>query len=76
MKKSITCVVCPRGCIMTAEIAGDVITNSKLTPNSPEWGVAFGSTQLNEFFTRIAKGEDVETVAKSFDEQLSAALNK
>lgn len=58
------------------EIAGDVITKSKLTPNSPEWGVAFGSTQLNEFFTRIAKGEDVETVAKSFDEQLNAALNK
>jgi N,N'-diacetylchitobiose transport system substrate-binding protein len=58
------------------EIAGDIITNSKLTPNSPEWGVAFGSTQLNEFFTRIAKGEDVKTVAKSFDEQLNVALNK
>ena len=26
MKKNITCVVCPRGCTMTAEIAGDVIT--------------------------------------------------
>lgn len=58
------------------EIAGDIITNSKLTPNSPEWGVAFGSTQLNEFFTRIAKGEDVATVAQSFDEQVDAALNK
>lgn len=58
------------------EIAGEIITNSKLTPNSPEWGVAFGSTQLNELFTRVAKGEDVEAVAKSFDAQVDAALNK
>ncbi|MGF3056542.1 extracellular solute-binding protein [Microbacterium sp. YY-01] len=58
------------------EIAGDVITNSKLTPNSPEWGVSFGATQLNEFFTRVAKGEDVKALAKDFDEQLDAALNK
>ncbi|WP_231919158.1 extracellular solute-binding protein [Microterricola viridarii] len=58
------------------QIAGEIITNSKLTPNSAEWGVAFGSTQLNEFFTRIAKGEDVEAVAKAFDDQLNAALNK
>ena len=58
------------------DIAADIITNSKLTPNSPEWGVAFGSTQLNELFTRVAKGEDVEAVAKSFDAQVDAALNK
>ncbi|MDT0157798.1 extracellular solute-binding protein [Microbacterium sp. ARD32] len=58
------------------EIAGDIITNSKLTPNSPEWGVTFGGAQLTEFFTRIAKGEDVVAVAKAFDEQLDAALNK
>ena len=57
-------------------IASDIINNSKLTPNSPEWGVAFGATQLNEFYTRIAKGEDVETVAKAFDDELNAALNK
>ena len=58
------------------EIAGDIITNSKLTPNSPEWGVTFGGAQLSEFFTRIAKGEDVKATAKAFDEQLDAALNK
>src|SRR5690606_11401573 len=58
------------------EIAGDIIQNSKLTPNSPEWGVVFGGTQLNEFFTRIAKGEDVATVAADFDAQVSASLNK
>lgn len=58
------------------EIAGEIITNSKLTPNSPEWGVTFGGAQLSEFFTRIAKGEDVKATAKAFDEQLDAALNK
>ena len=58
------------------DIAGEIINNSKLTPNSPEWGVAFGATQLNEFFTRIAKGEDVKAVAESFDDQVDSALNK
>lgn len=59
-----------------AAFSGKVIQNSKLTPNSPEWGVAFGSTQLNELYTRIAKGEDVATVAKDFDAQINTALNK
>lgn len=58
------------------EISGDVIANSKLTPNSPEWGVTFGGAQLSEFFTRLAKGEDVEATAQAFGEQLEAALNK
>ncbi len=26
MKKTVTCIVCPRGCIMTADIQGDTIT--------------------------------------------------
>lgn len=58
------------------EIATDIINNSKLTPNSPEWGVNFGATELNEFFTRIAKGEDVNEVASSFDAELESVLNK
>ncbi|QNP57645.1 extracellular solute-binding protein [Tessaracoccus defluvii] len=57
-------------------MSGDIINNSKLTPNNPGWGVAFGSTQLNEFFTRIAKGEDVTAVAEAFDAQVATDLNK
>lgn len=57
------------------EIAADIIANSKLTPNSPEWGVAFDGAQLTEFFTRIAKGEDVEDVANDFDERVNSELN-
>lgn len=57
-------------------LAGEIIANSKLTPNSPEWGVAFGSAQLNEVFTRIAKGEDVAKVAASLDAQIETELNK
>lgn len=26
MKRTITCIVCPRGCTMTAEISGDTVT--------------------------------------------------
>lgn len=58
------------------EIAADIISNSKLTPNSPEWGVEFAGAQLNELFTRIAKGEDVEAVATAFDDEINASLNK
>lgn len=58
------------------DIAGEIISNSKLTPNSPEWGVEFGGTQLNEFYTKIAKGGDVEKVAAQFDEHINTALNK
>lgn len=58
------------------DIAGEIISNSKLTPNSPEWGVTFGDTKLSEFYTRIAKGEDVTSVASSFDDDLNAALNE
>ncbi len=58
------------------DIAADIINNSKLTPNSPEWGVNFGATQLNEFYTRIAKGENVNDVATSFDNELESVLNK
>ncbi|MDO5049952.1 MAG: extracellular solute-binding protein [Actinomycetaceae bacterium] len=58
------------------DIAADIINNSKLTPNSPEWGVNYGATELNEFFTRIAKGEDVNQVASAFDAELDSTLNK
>lgn len=57
-------------------MAADVIANSKLTPNSAEWGVNFDGAQLTEFFTRIAKGEDVATVAADFDADIDATLNK
>ena len=58
------------------EIAGEIIANSKLTPNSPEWGVTFGASQLSEFFTRIAKGENVKATADAFGAELEATLNK
>lgn len=56
-------------------IAADIVNNSKLTPNTPQWGVAVGDGKLNEFFTRIAKGEDVEAVAKAFNDELESTLN-
>lgn len=35
MKKQITCIVCPRGCLMTAEVAGETI---KITGNACKRG--------------------------------------
>lgn len=57
------------------EIAADIVNNSKLTPNTPQWGVAVGDGEINDFFTRIAKGEDVEATAKAFNEKLETILN-
>lgn len=58
------------------KLASTIIENSKLTPNSPEWGVNFDGKVMNEFFTRIAKGEDVDAVAKEFNDKLNETLNK
>ncbi len=58
-----------------AEAAMAAVENSTLTPNSPEWGVVDGAGVLTEFWTRIASGEDVATVAADTDAALQTALN-
>lgn len=58
------------------ELASTIIKKSKLTPNSPAWGVNFDSKQLNEFYTRIAKGEDVEATAHAFNDEINTKLNQ
>lgn len=57
------------------ELASKIVSNSKLTPNSPEWGVNFGSSELSEFYGKIAKGEDIKTLADEFNAQIEEKLN-
>ncbi|NMX04077.1 extracellular solute-binding protein [Mobiluncus mulieris] len=59
-----------------SEIASDVVKNSKLTPNNAQWGVEFGDNRVNDFFTRLAKGEDVEKTAQQFNDDLDSIMNK
>lgn len=58
------------------DFAASIIENSKLTPNSPEWGVAFDEKRLSEFFTHVAKGEDLKKLTADFDKELNDKLNK
>ena len=58
----------------TAAIAA--ASNSKLTPASPEWAAVESATIMEEFFSKIASGDDVATAAKETDDKLNAALNK
>ena len=59
-----------------ADISTTVIENSKLTPNTPQWGVVAGDNVIRDFFTEIAQGKDVKTVAKDAGAKLDATLNK
>lgn len=58
----------------TAAIAA--ASNSKLTPASPEWASVESASIMEEFFGKIASGEDVAATAKATDEKLNTALNK
>ena len=60
----------------TASVSTEAASVSKLTPNTPAWGVADSAGIPNDFWTRIAKGEDVTTVAKETDAKLKEILNK
>lgn len=51
-------------------------SNSKLTPASPEWAAVESASIMEEFFGKIASGEDVASAAKATDDKLNAALNK
>lgn len=59
-----------------AGISTTVIENSKLTPNTPQWGVVAGDNVIRDFFTEIAQGKDVKTVAKDAGAKLDTTLNK
>lgn len=57
------------------EISQDVIKNSKLTPNTPQWGVS-AEKLLKDMWVELAQGADVKQVASKYDAQFTEALNK
>lgn len=58
------------------EISGEVIEASKLTPNTAAWGSVIGDNSLQDFFSKIARGDDVAALAKELDAKLDAVLNE
>lgn len=58
-----------------AAVARAAVENSKLTPNTPQWGVAVANNLLPNFYTGIAKGQDPKAAADAADKALETALN-
>lgn len=57
------------------EIAKDIVDNSKLTPNTPAWGVAESSGMVKDFYTELAQGNDVQATAEKYNAQLEEILS-
>lgn len=53
----------------------EAAANARLTPASPKWADVEAAGLLATAFTKIASGEDVETVAKDLDAQIEEILN-
>ncbi|MCU1404185.1 MAG: extracellular solute-binding protein family 1 [Glaciihabitans sp.] len=60
---------------VTAEFSETAVVGSKLTPNTPTWGVADSAGVPASIWTRIAGGEDVKTIAVDVNAQLEELLN-
>lgn len=50
-------------------------SNSKLTPAAPGWATVEGKQILEEFFSKIAQGGDVTSLAQEYDAKITPLLN-
>lgn len=57
------------------KISSVVAEHSKLTPNTPQWGVAEGQNLTVNFWTELAQNDDVDAVAAKYGKQFEDALN-
>lgn len=53
----------------------EAAATAKLTPATPKWADVEAQTVLQTHFTRLANGEDVETVAADLDAEIEEILN-
>lgn len=53
----------------------DSASNSKLTPAAPGWATVEGKQILEEFFSKVAQGGDVASLAKEYDAKITPLLN-
>jgi N,N'-diacetylchitobiose transport system substrate-binding protein len=57
------------------EISEEIIANSKLTPNTPQWGVAMSNNLVRDLFTELAQGGDVDAIAEKYNASLQEILS-
>ena len=56
-------------------ISPEIVEASRLTPNTPQWGVAMGDNIVRDFYTKLAQGRDAAAAADEFADQLDDVLN-
>lgn len=70
MKRQITCVVCPRGCLLTAEVSGDQVTvTGHACPRGEKHAVAECINPVRSLtsIVRVSNREDTMVSVKSAD---------
>jgi N,N'-diacetylchitobiose transport system substrate-binding protein len=60
---------------MFAQATIAAASNAKLTPAAPGWATVEGSRVLEDLFSKLAQGGDVNELAASADEQMDLQLN-
>jgi len=60
---------------MFAQATIAAASNAKLTPAAPGWANVEGSRVLEDLFSKIAQGGDVQELAAQADEQMDSQLN-
>jgi N,N'-diacetylchitobiose transport system substrate-binding protein len=58
-----------------AQATIEAASNAKLTPAAPGWANVEGSRVLEDLFSAIAQGGDVDELAKKADDQMNGQLN-
>ncbi len=60
---------------MFAQATIAAASNAKLTPAAPGWATVEGSRVLEDMFSKLAQGGDVNELAAAADEQMNSQLN-
>ncbi|TPW72776.1 extracellular solute-binding protein [Schumannella sp. 10F1B-5-1] len=59
-----------------AKATAEAAANAKLTPASPKWADVESSQLLQDFFSAVAQGGDVKSLATELDKKIDDILNK
>lgn len=58
-----------------SEISGQVIENSKLTPNTPQWGAVNSNRYVHDFWASLAGGTSIDDATAQYGGSIEETLN-
>ena len=58
-----------------SEISGMVIENSKLTPNTPQWGAVNSNNYVHDFWAALAGGMSIDDATQQYGADIENTLN-